>query len=75
MVRTQVKEILKDHPRYHSLIIRKKITDSFEKKLVASAGLIAHGRGEAFDYILGEETCEESISASKAAIAAILLLI
>ena len=54
MVHTQAKEIRKDHPRYHSLIIRKKITESFENKVVASAGLIAHGRGEAFDYILGE---------------------
>ena len=73
MVHTQAKEIRKDHPRYHSLIIRKKITESFENKVVASAGLIAHGRGAAFDYILGEETCEESIKASKAAIATILL--
>ena len=49
------------------------LIESFENKVVASAGLIAHGRGEAFDYILGEETYEESIDASKAAIATILL--
>ena len=44
--------IPKDHPRYASLIIREKLVDGFEKGLVAHEGLIAHGRGESFDYLL-----------------------
>ena len=40
---------------------------------MALAGLIAHGRGEAFDYILGEETTPSARTAITAA-AAILLL-
>ncbi len=41
--------------------------------VVAEAGLIAHGRGECFDYILGEKTNEYSKKAIKAALAALLL--
>src|SRR6478736_3924944 len=50
--------IPKDHPRYASLITREKLVDGFEKGLVAHEGLIAHGRGESFDYLLGEKTTE-----------------
>ena len=46
--------IPEDHPRYQSLVTREKLVAAGE--LVASAGLIAHGRGEAFDYLLGERT-------------------
>ena len=46
--------IPEDHPRHQSLITREKLIAAGE--LVASAGLIAHGRGEAFDYLLGERT-------------------
>ncbi|MEM5947588.1 4-phosphopantoate--beta-alanine ligase [Spirochaetia bacterium 38H-sp] len=49
-------EIPKDHPRYQSLINREKIIDGMHSKVVAPAGLIAHGRGEAFDYLMGEKT-------------------
>ncbi|WP_455463252.1 phosphopantothenate/pantothenate synthetase [Candidatus Hodarchaeum mangrovi] len=49
-------QIPKDHPRYLSLTIRESIINGMHNKVVAEAGLIAHGRGEAFDYILGEET-------------------
>jgi 4-phosphopantoate--beta-alanine ligase len=41
--------------------------------VVAEAGLIAHGRGECFDYILGEKTPETAKIAIKAAVAALLL--
>jgi 4-phosphopantoate--beta-alanine ligase len=44
------------HPRYHSLLFREKIIQGQGTKVVAPAGLIAHGRGEAFDYLIGEET-------------------
>jgi len=39
---------------------------------VATAGLIAHGRGEAFDYLIGEETTEPALNAIKAAASALL---
>ena len=49
-------EVPKDHPRYQSLFTRESIIEGMHKRIVAEAGLIAHGRGEAFDYLLGEET-------------------
>ncbi|MHA1248829.1 MAG: hypothetical protein ACTSRP_02440 [Candidatus Helarchaeota archaeon] len=49
-------EIPDDHPRAESLRIRHKVQKGFEDKVVATAGLFAHGRGEAFDYIIGEKT-------------------
>ncbi len=49
-------EIPKNHPRYVSLTVRDAIISGMHQKIVAEAGLIAHGRGEAFDYILGENT-------------------
>ena len=62
-----------DHPRYLSLKIRHNVTQGFDDKVVAKAGLIAHGRGEAFDYFLGECTNPPAIEAIKAAAAALLL--
>jgi len=41
--------------------------------VVAEAGLIAHGRGECFDYILGEKTTLTAKNAIEAAVASILL--
>jgi len=66
-------EIPPDHPRAESLRIREKLIKGFEKGLVAKAGLIAHGRGEAFDYLIGEKTTEPAMEAAKAAAAAMLL--
>lgn len=40
--------------------------------VVAQAGLIAHGRGEAFDYLLGEKTTKPALEAVKAAAATLL---
>ena len=65
--------IPKDHPRYASLITREKLVDGFEKGLVAHEGLIAHGRGESFDYLLGEKTTEPALCAINAASALLLL--
>ena len=45
-----------DHPRRDSLLSRQKIVDAQNKGLLADSALIAHGRGEAFDYLLGECT-------------------
>ncbi|MHA1377961.1 MAG: 4-phosphopantoate--beta-alanine ligase [Candidatus Helarchaeota archaeon] len=66
-------EIPEDHPRAESLRVRHKITEGLDKNVVAKAGLIAHGRGEAFDYLIGEITCEPAKKAIKAACAALLL--
>ena len=44
-----------------------------EEGIVTPTGLIAHGRGEAFDYLLGERTVPEA-EAAEAAAAALLVL-
>jgi len=66
-------KIPKTHPRYTSLKIRDRIVKGVEEGVTSLHGLTAHGRGEAFDYLLGEKThdfAKESISAA----AALLLL-
>ncbi|MHA1784810.1 MAG: 4-phosphopantoate--beta-alanine ligase [Candidatus Helarchaeota archaeon] len=65
-------EVPSDHPRALSLMYRHKITDGLEKNIVAKAGLIAHGRGEAFDYLIGEKTTENARKAIKTACALLL---
>jgi 4-phosphopantoate--beta-alanine ligase len=57
----------KSHPRYESLMKREKIIEGIKDGIVAEAGLIAHGRGEAFDYLLGEKTTPEADLAEKIA--------
>ena len=49
-----------DHPRAHSLRTRERLKDAVAAGLVHATGLIAHGRGEAFDYLLGEATPPEA---------------
>jgi 4-phosphopantoate--beta-alanine ligase len=66
-------EIPEDHPRAQSLKIRHKITDALKTSVVTEAGLIAQGRGEAWDYLIGEESNENSINAMKVAVATLLL--
>lgn len=46
--------------------------DHFRAGIVAEAGLFAHGRGEAFDYLIGERTTAAASRASNAAAAALL---
>jgi len=65
--------IPKNHPRYHSLMTREKMSTGLKKGLVHETGLIAHGRGEAFDYLLGEETSPFAEQAAVVAAAALLL--
>lgn len=65
--------IPKSHPRAKSLLIREKLVTGFDHGLVAKEGLLAHGRGEAFDYLLGEKTSKTAKLAIKAAAAQILL--
>ncbi len=66
-------EIPRSHPRYHSLMTREKLAEAFRKGLVVPEGLIAHGRGECFDYILGEVSRDFAIEAERAAVAMLLL--
>lgn len=44
------------HPRYRSLKVRAALARAHREGVVVPEGLIAHGRGEAFDYLLGERT-------------------
>ena len=59
--------IPKSHPRAKSLQIREKLVEGFDHGLVAKEGLMAHGRGETFDYLLGEKTLPTAKNAIKAA--------
>ena len=65
--------IPRSHPRYESLMMRERLADGFHQGFVHETGLIAHGRGEAFDYLLGEETLPFADKAAKAAAAVLLL--
>jgi 4-phosphopantoate--beta-alanine ligase len=62
-----------NHPRAKSLKIRELLVNGFTSGLVVSEGLIAHGRGEAFDYLLGEKTSTYAFDAIKAAASLLLL--
>jgi len=66
-------EIPEDHPRYESLLTRHRIEAGVEKGITSKQGLIAEGRGEAFDYLLGERTIESADAAERAAAAQLLL--
>lgn len=66
-------EVPKDHPRKASLDIRERIIEGHELNIVATAGLLAHGRGEAFDYMIGEVTNQQARDACRAAVAALLI--
>ena len=66
-------KIPKNHPRAESLRVRELIIEGMHQNIVAEAGLIAHGRGEAFDYLIGEKTPEFAFEQQKAAIAMMLL--
>lgn len=49
------------------------MVEGFRRGLVVAEGLIAHGRGECFDYLIGENTQLFAAKAIEAAIAAMLL--
>ena len=66
-------DVPEDHPRYESLLTRHRIEAGVEKGITSKQGLIAEGRGEAFDYLLGEETIESADAAERAAAAQLLL--
>ena len=62
-------EIPESHPRHESLLTRHRIEDGVDRGLTSKQGLIAQGRGEAFDYLLGEETIPSADDAARAAAA------
>ena len=55
------------HPRYASLIVRAGLAKAFRDGLIVPEGLIAQGRGEAFDYFLGERTTPSARTAERTA--------
>ena len=61
-----------NHPRRESLLVRERLVEGFREGYVVPQGLIAHGRGECFDYLLGEATVEEAWEAERVAVAALL---
>ena len=65
-------KIPKSHPRFVSLNIREKLVSGYNNGLVAKEGLLAHGRGEAFDYLIGEKTTRSARTAINAAAVTLL---
>jgi len=66
-------DIPTDHPRYDSLVTRHRIEAGVEAGITSKQGLVAEGRGEAFDYLLGERTLPSADAAARAAAAHLLL--
>ncbi|MBI2208583.1 phosphopantothenate/pantothenate synthetase [Candidatus Woesearchaeota archaeon] len=66
-------KIPKSHPRRVSLTTREKIAGGVKKGITSLAGLAAHGRGEAFDYLIGEKTTKSAEKSIEAAAASLLL--
>jgi len=65
--------IPKSHPRYESLITRDKIVNGVKQGITSNQGLIAQGRGEAFDYLIGEITTPSALNAEKTSAAMLIL--
>lgn len=65
--------IPRSHPRYESLITREKLVEGVREGIVTLEGLIAHGRGEAFDYLMGEKSLPSALEAERVAVATLLL--
>ncbi|AKB27670.1 Phosphopantothenate synthetase, archaeal [Methanosarcina siciliae T4/M] len=66
-------DIPQDHPRYESLLAREKVAAGVKMGITSIQGLIAQGRGESFDYLIGERSTESALNAERAAAAALLL--
>ena len=65
-------EVPESHPRHESLEQRHRIEEGVDEGLTSRQGLIAQGRGEALDYLLGEETIPSADAAERAAAAHLL---
>jgi 4-phosphopantoate--beta-alanine ligase len=66
-------EIPQDHPRYESLLARERVASGVKMGITSIQGLIAQGRGESFDYLIGEKSTKSALYAERAAVAALLL--
>jgi 4-phosphopantoate--beta-alanine ligase len=66
-------DVPESHPRYESLLTRHRIEEGVDLGITSRQGLIAEGRGEAFDYLLGERTIPSADDAARAAAALLLL--
>ncbi|MDY0128788.1 MAG: 4-phosphopantoate--beta-alanine ligase [Methanosarcina vacuolata] len=66
-------EIPKEHPRYESLLAREKVAAGVKMGMTSIQGLISQGRGESFDYLIGERSTKSALYAERAAVAALLL--
>jgi 4-phosphopantoate--beta-alanine ligase len=66
-------EVPESHPRYEQLLTRHRIEEGVRAGITHEQGLIAEGRGEAFDYLLGERTIDSADRAARAAAAHLLL--
>ena len=51
---------------------RERLAEMVEKGLVTPTGLISHGRGEAYDYLMGEASTDAALDAERAAAAFLL---
>ena len=60
-------QLSRRHPRYRSLVVRTHLAEAHRAGVVVPEGLIAHGRGEAFDYLLGERSSPSARVAERAA--------
>ncbi|HYV08389.1 MAG TPA: hypothetical protein VEL81_02255, partial [Thermoplasmata archaeon] len=59
-------KIPRSHPRYDSLVRRERLVRAWKAGIVVPEGLIAHGRGEAWDYLFGEMTSAPALVAERA---------
>jgi len=66
-------DVPESHPRHDSLVTRHRIEEGVERGITSRQGLIAQGRGEAFDYLLGEQTIPSADAAERAAAAQFLV--
>ena len=71
--RNDAETVLDSHPRRESLLIRERLVEGVRLGITSEHGLIAHGRGEAFDYLISERTHEFAEIAIRAAVAMLLL--
>ena len=66
-------DVPESHPRYVSLRLRDTIVAGVESGVTSIHGLMAHGRGEAFDYLIGEKTQPFALDAIRCGAATLLL--
>ena len=66
-------DIPDSHPRKASLMSRQKMVEASKRGLLAESAMIAHGRGEAFGYLLGEKTSDSASMAIREAAALLLV--